>query len=79
MLVNWNWGGFVAYLHICEIQVDRNDAKGYVTLAFDTTPNNDDTAPWPAAPTKWTYKAIYRVGDQRVGQWSAEVSVTVGG
>jgi len=25
------------------------------------------------------YKAIFRVGDQRVGQWSDEVSITVGG
>jgi hypothetical protein len=28
---------------------------------------------------KWTYQAIYRVGDGRVGQWSKPVSVTVGG
>jgi hypothetical protein len=48
-------------------------------IAIDTTPNYTDTQPFPAAPTKWTYQAIYRVGDQRVGQWSAPVSVTVGG
>ena len=35
--------------------------------------------PIPATPAKWTYKAIFRVGDQRVGQWSDEVSLTVGG
>jgi hypothetical protein len=28
---------------------------------------------------KWTYRAIYRLGDNRVGQWSKPVSVTVGG
>ena len=28
---------------------------------------------------QWTYKAIFRVNDQRVGQWSDEVSITVGG
>ena len=33
----------------------------------------------PATPAKWTYKAIFRVGDQRVGQWSDEVSTTIGG
>jgi hypothetical protein len=27
----------------------------------------------------WTYKAIYRVGDAQVGQWSNPVSITVGG
>jgi hypothetical protein len=36
------------------------------------------TQPFPAAPVKWTYQAIYRVGDARVGQWSKPVSVTVG-
>ena len=76
--LTWGWGGNSAYLDSCELQVDR-DGQGFVLLATDTTPNYEDTAPWPATPTKWTYKAIYRVGDQRVGQWSAEVSVTVGG
>jgi len=36
-----------------------------------------DTYPFPATPTKWTYWMIFRVGDQRVGQWSSEVSLTV--
>ena len=38
-----------------------------------------DTEPFAATPTKWTYRAIYRVGDQRVGQWSKSVSIAVGG
>jgi len=33
----------------------------------------------PATPQKWTYKAIFRDGDQRVGQWSDEVSIIIGG
>lgn len=33
----------------------------------------------PAAPTKWTYRGIYIVGDAPVGVWSKPVSVTVGG
>jgi hypothetical protein len=48
-------------------------------LAFDSTPGYTDTEPFPSAPTKWTYRAIYRVGDERVGQWSKSVSVMVGG
>ena len=75
----WGWGGEGAYLDICEIEVDRADGKGFVLLTFDTTPNYTDTTPFPATPTKWTYRAIYRVGDSRVGQWSKPVSVTVGG
>ena len=46
-------------------------------LFIDTTPGYVDTAPFPAVPTKWTYRAIYRVDDAQVGQWSAPVSVTV--
>ena len=55
------------------------DTKGEVFLANDTTPNCTDTTQFPATPTNWTYRAIYRVGDSRVGQWSKPVSVTVGG
>jgi hypothetical protein len=77
--VNWGWQGNAAYLDMCEIQVDRGDGKGFVPLAFDSTPGYVDTAPFPAAPTKWTYKAIYRVNDAQVGLWSNPVSITVGG
>jgi hypothetical protein len=77
--VKWNWGGNSAYLDICEIQVDRADGKGYVLLTYDTTPGYTDTAPFPAAPAKWSYKAIYRVDDVQVGLWSNPVTLTVGG
>jgi hypothetical protein len=69
-----------AFLDICELQVNRTGAgTAFGPLAFDTTPGYTDTEPFPATPTKWTYRAIYRVGDQRVGQWSKSVSITVGG
>jgi hypothetical protein len=77
--VNWGWGGNSAFLDMCEIEVDRADGKGFVLLAFDTTPGYTDSAPFPATPAKWTYRAIYRVGDARVGQWSKPVSIIVGG
>ena len=75
--VGWGWGGNAAFLDQCEIEVDRG--SGWGLLAIDTTPNYNDTAPPPATPTKWKYRAIYRVGDARVGQWSNEVSLTAGG
>jgi hypothetical protein len=78
VLIGWGWQGFSAFLDMLEIQVDRNDGKGWVFLTYDTTPNYTDTALLPATPTKWKYRAIYRVGDAQVGQWSNEVSVTVG-
>ena len=77
--VGWGWGGNAAFLDLCEIQVDRADGKGFIPLTFDTTPGYVDTQPFPAAPAKWTYKAIYRLGDVQVGQWSNPVSLTVGG
>jgi hypothetical protein len=64
-------------LDLCELQVDRGDRKGFVLLTYDTTPGYVDTAPFPPTPVKWTYRAIYRMGDAQIGQWSAPVSVTV--
>jgi hypothetical protein len=62
-----------------EIQVDRG--AGFVFLAIDTIPDYTDTAPMPAAGQSalWKYKAIYRQGDERVGQWSDVVSIPVAG
>jgi hypothetical protein len=78
VLVGWGWQGFRAFLGSCEIHVDRGDGQGFKMLTIDTTPNYLDTHALPATPTKWTYKAVYRLGDTRVGQWSAPVSVNVG-
>jgi hypothetical protein len=75
--VDWGWQGNSAYLDQCELQVDRGDGKGFILLAYDTTPGYVDTAPFPATPVKWTYKAIYRVDDAQVGQWSNPVTLTV--
>lgn len=63
-----------------ELHVMRNGAP-YAFLAVDTVPDYDDTFPLPAAGQSavWKYKAIYRLGDERIGQWSDEVSVTVMG
>lgn len=79
VVIEWGWGGFRSFLDMLQIQVDRADAKGFVDLAFDTTPGYTDTQPLPAAPVKWKYRAIWRVGDEQVGLWSEEVSITVGG
>lgn len=77
--VNWGWGGNAAYLDMIELQVDRGDGKGYGPLVFDTTPGYLDTCPQPAVLTNWKYKGIYRVGEQRVGVWSQEMTIAGGG
>ena len=77
VLVKWGWGGFGAWLHICEIWVDRGDGKGFVFLTIDTTPNYTDTLPLPTVNTEWKYKAIYRDGETQFGLWSEVVSIAV--
>ena len=79
VFVGWGWQGFSAFLDQLEIQVDRSDTKGWVFLTYDSTPDYTDTAPFPAAPVKWKYRAIYRVGDGQVGVWSDVKEITVGG
>ncbi|HEY1770451.1 MAG TPA: hypothetical protein VGG02_09380 [Chthoniobacterales bacterium] len=78
VLVGWSWDGNGAFLDMIRLEVDRGDGKGFVLLAMDTTPNYTDTAPFPATPAKWTYRAMYYVGDNGVGQWSDPASVMVG-
>jgi hypothetical protein len=64
-----------------EIWVDRGDGNHFVLLTVSTSPNTTDNTPLPAPGTSalWKYKAIYRIRDEPVGQWSDVVSVTVGG
>lgn len=78
VLITWGRQGFSAFLDMLEIQVDRGDGKGWVFLTYDTTPNYTDTAPLPVTPMKWKYRAIYRLGDAQVGQWSNTMEITVG-
>lgn len=75
--VDWDWQGFGKFLDMAELQVNRG--SGFGILAFNTTPGYHDTAPFPATPTLWKYRAIYRVNDAQTGLWSAEASVIVGG
>lgn len=75
VVARWGWLGYEPFLDLLEIQVDRG--SGYQLLTFDSTPDYTDTTPFPATAALWKYKAIFRVGDDRVGQWSDEVSITV--
>ena len=61
-----------------EIWVDRGTGT-FAFLAVDTVPDYLDTAPLPApgASAAWKYKAIYRLSDEPVGQWSDMASISV--
>jgi len=63
-----------------EIWVDRTDNNNFVLLAVNNEPNTNDTTPLPPAGSSavWKYKAIYRLHDEPVGQWSNVISIAVG-
>jgi hypothetical protein len=63
-----------------EIWVDRGDGNQFVLFTINTEPNTTDTSPLPApgAGAIWKYKAIYRLHDEPVGQWSDVISIAVG-
>ena len=68
-----------AGMEALELEVDRGN--GFTLLTIDTHPGHLDTAPLPAPGTTalWRYRGIYRLKDQRVGQWSAVLEVAVKG
>jgi hypothetical protein len=64
------------------IEIFKKNAEGeWSMLVFDSRPNHLDTSPLPTlgVSVQWSYKAIYRFQDKRVGSWSNEVSITVTG
>jgi hypothetical protein len=62
-----------------ELWVSRGPSADFALLDVTTKPRYIDPTPHPASPAKWTYKAIYRLRDERVGSWSGVVSILVGG
>ncbi|MBK7869943.1 MAG: hypothetical protein IPJ74_04255 [Saprospiraceae bacterium] len=64
------------------IEIQKEDADGnFITIGIDSSPNYIDMAALPPKGTSavWRYRIIYLYKDQRVGQWSDVVSVTVMG
>ncbi len=61
-----------------EIWADRGDDKGFHFHTITTDPNYTDPTAGPATVALWKYKAIYRLRDEQVGNWSDVISVAVG-
>jgi hypothetical protein len=63
-----------------EIWVDRGTGT-FAFLTIDTVPDYLDTFALPAAGASavWKYKAIYRLNDEQVGQWSDVATIGVMG
>ncbi|WP_079435671.1 hypothetical protein [Zoogloea sp. LCSB751] len=62
-----------------EIWADRGDDKGLAFHTITTDPAYTDASPAPASSALWKYKAIYRLRDEQVGNWSDVISVAIGG
>jgi len=64
-----------------EIHVSRGSGQPFEFHAFNTSNNITDGAALPPAGQSavWKYKMIYIFKNQRVGQWSDELAVTVRG
>jgi len=64
------------------IEIWKDNGSGnFNLLVFDMRPNHLDNSALPEIGQSivWRYKAIYRKNDQRVGNWSDEISITVMG
>ena len=75
VLIMWTKG----HTEGIDIYVDRQDGAGFVFLATDTKPNYLDTHVLPEGVESavYEYKAIYRIDDEQVGQFSDPIRVTV--
>ena len=62
-----------------ESWADRGDGLGFRLATITSSVDYTDTSARPATGAVWKYKAIYRLRDAQVGEWSGEVSVAVGG
>ncbi len=63
-----------------ELEADHGEGR-FALLTIDMTPNHIDTTPLPPSGSVvlWKYRAICRVRDQRVGNWSQVLEVSVKG
>jgi hypothetical protein len=64
-----------------ELWKDSGDGKGFALLTYTTNTDFADPSPLPAAGISavWKYKAVYRLNDQPVGQWSDVATIGVMG
>ncbi|PZO27270.1 MAG: hypothetical protein DCF13_12115 [Flavobacteriaceae bacterium] len=62
------------------IIIEKDTGSGFVFLDKDLRPNFVDTTPLPSGSESavWRYRAMYMFKDEKVGNWSDVVTITVG-
>ena len=74
-VLKWVKGGYKAV----DIYVDRHDNKGYLLLAtsLKATYTDNTALPTGISAVQWSYKIIYKKGDEQVGEFSDAVTVAI--
>jgi len=74
-VLKWKKGNMPA----TDLFVDRGDEKGFQFLATATVPYFIDDAAIPAGTNaaQWSYKAIFKIGNDETGEFSDPVSIAV--
>ncbi|MFA6151606.1 MAG: hypothetical protein WC716_09820 [Chitinophagaceae bacterium] len=75
VIVQWQKGNFSGVL------LEKDSGSGFVLLDKDFVPDYLDNSSLPPVGQTaiWKYRAIYLLKDEKVGQWSDEVSITITG
>ena len=60
-----------------ELEVDRGAGPQLLTIVTSGSVIDPHSLPAPGQSAVWTYRAIYRLNNQRVGLWSDPVQIAV--
>ena len=71
--IDWN----KQHMEALELEVDRGAGPQLLTIVTSGSTVDEHPLPGPGQSAVWTYRAIYRLNNQRVGLWSDPVQIAV--
>ena len=71
--IDWN----KQHMEALELEVDRGAGPQLLTIVTSGSTVDNHPLPAPGQSAVWTYRAIYRLNNQRVGLWSDAVQIAV--
>lgn len=71
--IDWN----KQHMDALELEVDRGNGPQLLTIVTSGSTVDSHPLPAPGQSAVWTYRAIYRLNNQRVGLWSDAVQIAV--